>query len=66
MFITRKGAQSDVYQNPTVPIQYYQTLCLESNDDHFIGFYGTFGLNGKQQFNFLRLGLNVMSEIYEP
>jgi hypothetical protein len=41
-FVTRKGVESQVYAG-THPVNQYQSLCVGSNDEHFVGFYGRFG-----------------------
>ena len=53
-FVTRKGVESPVYSG-TYKVNEYQVLCIENNDEHFVGFYGRYGGD-----NFDSIGLNMI------
>ena len=57
-FVTRNKVESAVYKG-TESTNEYQISCLQSEDDHFIGFYGHYG----STFN--GLGMNVIKEQYQ-
>lgn len=40
--MTKKGVESQVFTG-TYKVVQYRVLCVENNDEHFVGFYGRFG-----------------------
>ena len=58
-FITRNKIESAVYKGTFAPNE-YRELCVQSEDDHFVGFYGHFGVT------FDGIGFNVMTELFQP
>jgi hypothetical protein len=57
-FVTKNQQASEVFQG-TFRINEYQVICLEEEDDHFVGFYGNYGST------FDSIGFNVMKETFE-
>ena len=57
-FVTKNGVSSDVFGG-YFRINEYQVICLNDNDEHFVGFYGHYGST------FDSIGFNVMKEAFE-
>lgn len=54
-FKTKGGIESQVFSG-SYAVNEYRVLCVESNDDHFVGFYGHYGNT------FDSIGFNVLKE----
>ena len=57
-FVTKNDQTSKEYKG-TERINEYKVICIDSNDDHFVGFYGNYGST------FDSIGFNVMKEAFE-
>lgn len=55
-FVTKKGVESQVFSG-TLKQNEYRVLCVQEPDDHFIGFYGNYGVT------FDAIGLNLLREL---
>lgn len=54
-YVTRNGVESAVYAGYFKPDE-YRVLCLEGKNQHFVGFFGTYGNS------FDGIGLSIMTE----
>ena len=63
-FITWKKVESKEYTT-LKKVAYYQNTCLQSTDDHFVGFSGHLSQPSKLP-SFYGLSFNIMSETYKP
>ena len=58
-FTTRNGVDSQTFAG-SYHVNEYRTLCLESADDHLVGFYGRYGNT------FDSIGFFIMTEQFQP